>query len=196
MGHAKEKIMGDPNDVSNFFKWKEVRLNLPGTPEYDPSMEWLAKVRENGWVAADLFIYMDDFRPTGPNTGGGCWRASRRAASTCNQLGIQDAPRKMREVSRSPGPWAGSMVYTYDAEAGVWVLVSRKKWAEANRLLANLHGLVMASEWVDHKVLERIKGLLVYVSRTYYPLTHFLIGLYMSIYGWRSGGGGGGGSQP
>jgi hypothetical protein len=38
MGHAKERIMGDPNDVSNVFKWKEVRLNLPGTLEYDPSM--------------------------------------------------------------------------------------------------------------------------------------------------------------
>jgi hypothetical protein len=67
MGHAKEKIVGDPNDVFNVFKWKEVRLNLPGTPEYDPSMMWVAKVREDGWVTADFFIYMDDFRPTGPN---------------------------------------------------------------------------------------------------------------------------------
>jgi hypothetical protein len=29
MGHAKEMIMGDPNDFSNLFQWKEVRLNLP-----------------------------------------------------------------------------------------------------------------------------------------------------------------------
>jgi hypothetical protein len=95
---------------------------------------------------------MDDFRPTGPGVEE-CWRDSRRAASVCNHLGIQDVPRKRRGVSRSPGPWAGSMVYTDDAEAGVRVLVSRKKWAKVKQLLATLHGLVLASEWVDHKVL-------------------------------------------
>jgi hypothetical protein len=58
------------------------------------------------------------------------------------------------------------MVYTDDAEAGVRVLVSRKKWAKAKQLLATLHGLVLASEWVDHKVLEIIRGFLVYVART------------------------------
>jgi hypothetical protein len=67
MGHAKERIMGDPNDVYNLFKWKEVRLNLLGTPEYDLPMAWVAKVREEAQFAADLFIYMDDFHPTGPN---------------------------------------------------------------------------------------------------------------------------------
>jgi hypothetical protein len=77
MGHAKESIMVDPNDASNVFKWKEVSFKLPGTPEYDPSMAWMAKVREDGRVAADLFIYMDDFRPTGTNAEE-CWRASRR----------------------------------------------------------------------------------------------------------------------
>jgi hypothetical protein len=104
MGHANEHIMGDPNDVSNVFKWKKVRLNLPGTPEYDPSMSWVAKVRQNRRVAADLFIYMDYFRPTGPNAEE-CWRASRRVARICNHLGFQDAPKKRREVSRSSGPW-------------------------------------------------------------------------------------------
>jgi hypothetical protein len=57
MGHAKESIMGDSNYVSNVFKWKEGRLNLTGTPEYDPSMAWVAKVREDARVSANLFIY-------------------------------------------------------------------------------------------------------------------------------------------
>jgi hypothetical protein len=79
------------------------------------------------------------------------------------------------------------MIYTDYAEAGVRVLVSRKKWAEAKRLLAALHGLAMASEWVDHKVLARISGVLVYVARSYRPLTPFIMGWCMSIDGWRSG---------
>jgi hypothetical protein len=36
MVHTEEIIMGDPNGVYNFCKWKEVSFNLPGTPEYDP----------------------------------------------------------------------------------------------------------------------------------------------------------------
>jgi hypothetical protein len=110
-----------------------------------------------------------------------------RAASVCNHIGIQDTPRKRREVSRSPGPWAGSMVYTDDAEAGVRIPVFIKKWAKANRLLATLHGLVMASEWVDHNVLDMSRGFLVYVALTYRPLTPFLMGMHISIDGWRSG---------
>jgi hypothetical protein len=174
--------MGDPNDEQNVYQCKEVRLNL----DYDPSLAWVAKVREDGCVTDDLFIYMDDFRPMGPDAEG-CWRASHKAASICNYLGIQDAPRKRREVSRVPGPWAGSIVYTDNSAAGVRMLVSRKKWAKAKRLLVTLHELVLASEWVDHKVLEIIRGFLVYVARTYKPLTSSLMGLHMSIDGWRPG---------
>jgi hypothetical protein len=53
--------------------------------------------------------------------------------------------------------------------------------------MATLHELVLASEWVDHKVLERIRGVLVYVARTYKPLTLFIMGLHMSIDVWRPG---------
>jgi hypothetical protein len=48
MDHAKESIMGDPNEIYNVLKWEEARLNILGTPEYDPSISWMAKVREDG----------------------------------------------------------------------------------------------------------------------------------------------------
>jgi hypothetical protein len=67
MGHAKEMIMGDPNDCLNIFQWKEVRLSFPGVEDYGPSLSWVAKIREDDRVAADLFIYMDDLRPMGPD---------------------------------------------------------------------------------------------------------------------------------
>jgi hypothetical protein len=57
------------------------------------------------------------------------------------------------------------MVYTDDSAAGVRILVSRKKWAKAKQLLATLHKLVLASERVYHKVLERIRGFLVYKEK-------------------------------
>jgi hypothetical protein len=93
MGHAKEMIMGDPNDFSNVFQWKEVRLNLSGVEDYDPSLSWVAKIREDGRVAADLFIYMDNLRPTGPDAEE-CWWDDRKGAATFNHLVIQDALKK------------------------------------------------------------------------------------------------------
>jgi hypothetical protein len=59
--------MGDPNDCLKANQWKEVRLNLPGVEEYYPSFSWVAKIREDGRVVADLFIYIDDMRPTWPD---------------------------------------------------------------------------------------------------------------------------------
>jgi hypothetical protein len=67
MGHTQELILGYPRDLTNVFRWQIVRMNLPGAADYDPTMAWVSKVREEGRVAADLFIYMDDLRPTAPD---------------------------------------------------------------------------------------------------------------------------------
>jgi hypothetical protein len=58
MGHANEQIMGDPTCVTNVYQWKEVRPHLPGSVGYDPSMAWVSKVREDGRVAAYLFVHL------------------------------------------------------------------------------------------------------------------------------------------
>jgi hypothetical protein len=48
MGHTKEMIMGDPDDEQNVYQWREVRMNLPGSPYYDPYLAWASKVGEDG----------------------------------------------------------------------------------------------------------------------------------------------------
>jgi hypothetical protein len=40
---------------------------------------------------------------------------------------------------------------------------------------------------VDQKVLERIRGFLVRVARTYTPLAPFLLGIHLKIGSWRHG---------
>ena len=68
MGIAEEVIRGDPSDPTNVFRWDSVELNLPGSKGYDPSRPWVAKYRmEDGRIAADLFIFVDDLRPTSPS---------------------------------------------------------------------------------------------------------------------------------
>jgi hypothetical protein len=72
IGWDKNKMMGDHLDATHFFKWSTVRLNLPGSPDYDPLMQWVAKIRmEDGRVTMDLFIYIDDLRSAAPD-GGEC----------------------------------------------------------------------------------------------------------------------------
>jgi hypothetical protein len=122
---SDEVIRGDHKDVSNVFEWVRIRLNLPGDRDYDPSLPWVSKVKADGRIAADLFMFVDDLRPTGPGRRE-CWQAARRAASILNSLGIQDAPRKRRDSSQKPGAWSGSAIrVTLD---GVCVLASEDKW--------------------------------------------------------------------
>ena len=107
---AKEVIKGDRKDPGNAFRWDDVRMNLPGSKEYDPKHPWVSKIRlSDGKIAADLFVYVDDARITGP-TEEECWAATRQAASRVNELGIQEAARKRRWPSKKPGAWAGSIV--------------------------------------------------------------------------------------
>jgi hypothetical protein len=36
------------------FQWGKVEMNLPGSEEYDPAFPWIAKIRKDGRVAANL----------------------------------------------------------------------------------------------------------------------------------------------
>ena len=86
-------------------------------------------------IAADLVGYVDDLRPSGPSRAA-AWAAARRTASTMNYLGIQDASRKRRDSSQTPGAWAGSVVLT--RPDGVFVMVDAEKWTKAKRMLAEV----------------------------------------------------------
>jgi hypothetical protein len=62
---AEEFIRGDRRDPNNVFRWDNVKLNLPGSEFYDPNRPWVYKERTaEGQIAADLFIFVDDLRPT------------------------------------------------------------------------------------------------------------------------------------
>jgi hypothetical protein len=66
MGVTEEVIRGDRKDPTNMYHWDTVRMNLPGSPEYRPNQPWVSKFRlDDAKIAADLFIFVDDLRPTG-----------------------------------------------------------------------------------------------------------------------------------
>ena len=90
---AEEVIRGDRLDPNNVFRWDRVRLNLPCQEDYNPALPWVSKVKDNPDgpvdIAADLFTFVDDLRPTGKDKAES-WKAGRRAASVLNWLGLQD----------------------------------------------------------------------------------------------------------
>ena len=181
---ADEVIEGDRKDPRNVFRWDAVRLNLPGSKGYNPGLPWVSKVRlDDGRIAADKVIYVDDARPTGSSKEE-CWKAARRVASMLNYLGIQDAPRKRRDASQTPGAWAGSVVQT--GNQGVFVMVSQEKWDKAKRYVAEVRELIAADpNSLPRRRLEVIRGYLNHIVGTYDLLKPFLIGFHMTIDGWR-----------
>ena len=90
------------------------------------------KQRVDGILAAELFIYVNNRRPIGPNHTL-FWEASRRWGSTCSWLGIQEAPRKVQSPQQAPGPWAGNI---NNNKEGVHGLVSQYIWDNTHRLIA------------------------------------------------------------
>ena len=80
---VEERVRGSRWDSENVFRWHSVTMNLPGMSKYDSSKPWVYKVRQDGTMAADLFFYIDDGRPTAPSAWE-CWCASRKIC--CNLI--------------------------------------------------------------------------------------------------------------
>ncbi|KAL7574949.1 hypothetical protein ACA910_010772 [Epithemia clementina (nom. ined.)] len=90
---AKWLALGNRNDESNVFRWQQVILNLPGDSRYDPTQPWMYKIRKDGVLAANVHLYVDDKRETGP-TEDDAWRATSVKAKTAAYYRLQDATRK------------------------------------------------------------------------------------------------------
>jgi hypothetical protein len=183
---ADEMIGGDQHDPTNVFRWDRVRLNLPGQSDFDPKLPWVSKVRDaDGKIAADRVIFVDDARTIG-NTKSECWATTRRVGSLLSYLGLQDASRKRRKVSRNPGAWAGSVVWTSEDE--VTLLVSEDKWTKTKNHVAELRAMVDDNpKALPRDRLESIRGFLICVGRTYRGIAPCLNGLHLTIDGWREG---------
>lgn len=171
---------GSRHDQENPFKWDTVVYNLPGSEKYDPTRPWVMKIRTDGNLASEVYIYVDDGRATG-HSAEACWAAIRRFASICTKLGIQDAARKRTEPSATPGPWAGTVVHTNDGE--VVGTVTTEKWGKTKSLIQELESLLLSSEGMPLRRLLSVRGFLNYVVRTYPWLNPYLKGLHLTIDG-------------
>eukprot|EP00984_Skeletonema_dohrnii_P022484 scaffold11603_cov72-Skeletonema_dohrnii-CCMP3373.AAC.1 len=179
---TKWMAYGDRLDKDNPYQWERVELNLPGSEDYDPTLPWVMKVRSDGHLACEIYIYVDDCRVTGWCKLE-CWRAVRKLSTILNYLGLQDAFRKRTEPVIDPGPWAGSVTST---ALMVLVTVTIEKWRKTRALVEELDLMIRQnSRKIPRNRLEQIRGFLNYVTRTYRWLSSYIKGLHLTIDGWR-----------
>ncbi|KAL7572643.1 hypothetical protein ACA910_010392 [Epithemia clementina (nom. ined.)] len=122
---VKRLALGDRHDPTNVFWWNRVLVNLPGNPDYDSDSPWVYRVRKEDSLAADMHPYVDNMRETGP-TKKEAWAAASKMAKTLSYFGLQDAARKRRPPSQTPGAWAGALIES--TPDGVYKLVSQERW--------------------------------------------------------------------
>jgi hypothetical protein len=178
---AEEFARGNHTDPDNKLRWDIIILNLPGDAAYDPTqprvMKWDEFLEK---IAGDIIGFVDDLRASGHSMEA-AWAVARQIASRLQYLGIQDAPRKRRPPSQSPGAWAGAVFSTKDGK--VTKSVTQEKWDKAK---SNVRELIDESHGnPDHefvyKRLEQIRGFLCHMCMTYETLTPFLKGLHLTL---------------
>ena len=184
---AEEVARGSPFEPDNPCGFDSILFNIPGSADYDPTMPWVMKWNSKTQaIAGDAVTYMDDIRFIG-STAENAWQVARRLASRLQHMGIQDAPRKRRPPSKSPGAWAGSVQHV--SENAVSKAVTQEKWDKARTIIKRYtegfqHSPTPA---FSHKQMQRDVGFLVHVAMTFSSLMPFLKGFYLTMNAWRGG---------
>ena len=131
-----------------------------------------------------IFAYIDDESPIAPTEWEG-WSAAKRICSVLCYLGLQDAARKRTNPSMFPGEWTGTMM---NSEVGrVKVLVSKEKWVKGKTMIDSIQKELDDRGSLDHKTLERERGFLIYLSRTYRSMKPYLKIIHKTLDSWRKG---------
>ena len=125
MARAMEIAKGAPDEPGNPFGFASVKLNLPMSEDFNPTLPFVLKLTTDGRPSGDALTYVDDGRVTARDNGHAD-ACMRRICSRLEWLGVQDAKRKRRSVSQRAGAWAGGVIHT---DKGVpRKFLSQKRW--------------------------------------------------------------------
>jgi len=201
---ARRLILGNRKDPTNPFRWERVVLNQPGDEDYQAKLPWIMQVRDDGKLATAVCQYIDDLRTCAASEKD-AWEASCRIGKVLSHLGLQDAARKRREPSQSPGAWSGATVLMTADQ--VYQSVTQERWIKTQGLIRWIAGSVglrdavseqilseeekeamvgtSSASWINHKKLESARGFLVYVANTFKAMVPYLKGIHLTLDSWR-----------
>ena len=107
--------------MSNPFTYDSVRINCPGTPEYDPCLPWLSVLDNTSLLATSLATYVDDERIY-VNSERKSWHTAHQVSTReCCIGSIQYYSLQRRPPSQKSGVWAGSIIRKNNKEARIMV---------------------------------------------------------------------------
>ena len=186
---SEDFIRGDRHDKNNPLRWDKVVVNSPGQADYDPRFPWIYRYDSVGKCIAAFFeTYVDDVR-TGAATEEFAEATTHAVASRINYLGQQDSPRKRRRVSLEPGAWSGAVIVS-DMAKSLFVTCSMEKWLKTKAIVEGISKLLREGGdeiTLDRKQLERDRGFLVHISRTFTQAIPYLKGIHHTLESWRMG---------
>jgi hypothetical protein len=153
---VEEFCRGPASEKDNPMGYDEVRLNLPGYMDYNPSLPRVMKWNQAAKaISGDVVTSVDDLRASGHSVENS-WQVSRQLGSRLQYLGIQDAPRKRRPPSQTPGAWAGGIFLS--ANGRITKSFSVEKWKRGQTMIRWLQDEVSACPnnrpWLNFKRLE------------------------------------------
>ena len=102
-----------------------------------------------------------------------------------NFLDLQDACRKRIDPSQVPGEWVGTMIETVKDQVNL--LISQKKWDKAKAIIRKIIKELEIRTVLNRKQLERDRGFLIYMSKTYWSMISYLKAIHLSLDSWREG---------
>ncbi len=178
-----EVANGNRNDPKNALQWESVKLNFPGSLDYDPTHPWVLRTTCQGKPAGATPAYVDDLRPVG-NSCDHCFQVAHQTASRLGYLGIQNASRKTRPPSQHPGAWAGIIAHSDDK--GIFITTSQEKWDKAKSIVQRLQTTLTQTDFLHHKTLEQHRGFLVHLQRVFPVIAPYLKGIHLTLDGWRA----------
>jgi hypothetical protein len=185
---AEEFCRGPASAKDNPMGYDEVRLNLPGSSDYNPSLPRVMKWNQAAKaIAGDVVTFVDDLRASGHSVENS-WQVSRQLGSQLQYLGIQDAPRKRRPPSQTPGAWAGGIFLS--ANGRITKYFSVEKWKRGQTMIRWLQDEVNDCPnnrlWLNFKRLESTAAFLCHLSMTHEGFRPFLKEIYLTLNSWRS----------
>jgi hypothetical protein len=139
------------------------------------------KLRTDGHLASEIFVYVDNGTRTAGHSPELTWRTARAYRSSCSRRGIQDASRKRTFPTVMPGYWAGTVTHT---EGGSVVgMVSQEKWDKTRRMIEELLEMIPKSPLPLQQMLK-IRDFLMYLVRTYTWINPYIKGMHNTIDSW------------
>ncbi len=88
----------------------------------------------------------------------------------------------------APGAWGGAMVISKPND-GLYVTCSQEKWDKAKSIVTSLLMSLSKDPFalLDRKQLERDRGFLIHICRTFTQMVPYLKGIHHTLESWRFG---------